>query len=97
MFFVPETCIHQTRIFELEAGKAMANYVFFLFLNLDWFVQAQRACLLGDLGKLPGPGSNLRRTILSAWVEIATWNRGCLLGLHPNKPKEQPTTIAQMR
>jgi hypothetical protein len=29
MFFVPETCIHQTRIFQLEAGKAMANYVFF--------------------------------------------------------------------
>jgi hypothetical protein len=31
MFFVPETCIHQTRIFELEAEEAMACYVFFHF------------------------------------------------------------------
>jgi hypothetical protein len=29
MFFVPETCIHQTRIFELEEEKATASYVFF--------------------------------------------------------------------
>ena len=41
---------------------------------------ALRACLLGALAKLPGPGSDLRRPILVAWGQDR-----CLGGLLPGR------------
>jgi len=41
---------------------------------------ALRACLLGALAKLPGPGSELRRPILVAWGQDR-----CLGGVLPGR------------
>ena len=44
-------------------------------------IQCLRACLLGALAKLPGPGSEPRRPIsVARGVRIAAWAASCLLG-----------------
>ena len=43
-------------------------------------IQCLRACLLGALAKLPGPGSELRRPILVAWGQDR-----CLGGVLPGR------------